>query len=95
LETSNAFLAFMAGFAIFGAGIFLLGHRRLRAIGREIDLNDPRQSKSVEYWRRIRGGGVFLIIFCSALLYAGVHGKLDTEQKQNAEVQETPAPATE
>lgn len=76
IETSLAFLGFMAGFAIFGAGIGLLGHRRLKAIGREIDLTDPKQSKSVEYWRRIRGGGFFLLVLCSALLYGGINAQL-------------------
>ena len=76
IETSVAFLGFMAGFAIFGAGIALLGHRRLKAIGRVIDLTDPQQSKSVEYWRRIRGGGFFLLALCSALLYGGINAQL-------------------
>lgn len=80
MHTSVTFLAFMAGFAIFGAGIFWLGHRRLRHIGREIDLGDPKQSQSVEYWRRIRGGGLFLLVFCSALLYAGLQNKVAEQQ---------------
>ena len=79
IQTSVAFLGFMAGFAIFGTGIALLGHRRLKAIGREIDLTDPKASKSVEYWRRIRGGGLFLLVLCSALLYGGINAQLPEE----------------
>ncbi|MEO0393014.1 MAG: hypothetical protein AAF213_07190 [Pseudomonadota bacterium] len=69
----------MAGFAIFGAGIALLGHRKLKAIGRVIDLTDPAQSNSVEYWRRIRGGGFFLLAISSALLYGGINAQLPDE----------------
>ena len=76
IETSTQFLGFMAGFAIFGTGIALLAHRKLKAIGRVIDLTDPRQSQGVEYWRRIRGGGIFLLVLCSALRYAGINARL-------------------
>ncbi|HCI47702.1 MAG TPA: hypothetical protein DFI00_10445 [Rhodospirillaceae bacterium] len=98
IETSTQFLGFMAGFAIFGTGIALLAHRKLKAIGRVIDLTDPRQSQGVEYWRRIRGGGIFLLVLCSALLYAGINARLpddlgaipdDLRQPSGSEVEQT------
>tara|TARA_B100001123_G_scaffold206423_2_gene233934 strand:+ start:245 stop:637 length:393 start_codon:yes stop_codon:yes gene_type:complete len=97
IETSTEFLGFMAGFAIFGTGIALLAHRKLKAIGRVIDLTDPRQSQGVEYWRRIRGGGIFLLVLCSALLYAGINARLpddlgaipdDLKQPSGSEVEQ-------
>ena len=79
MEITDAFLGFMAGFAIFGTGIAWLAHRRLRAIGRVIDLTDPQQSRSVEYWRRIRGGGLFLLVFCSAVLITGINDRMSDD----------------
>ncbi|MBV6632256.1 MAG: hypothetical protein KI792_04375 [Alphaproteobacteria bacterium] len=95
MEITDAFLGFMAGFAIFGTGIAWLAHRRLRAIGRVIDLTDPRQSKAVEYWRRIRGGGLFLLVFCSAILVTGINDRMGDAPTDDIQAVDSAEPGLE